>query len=250
MSDYTSTPGIYVIIHVKSGKVYIGKTAVHLHRRWKNHRANLRAGRHANEHLQRAWNKYGEDAFRFQVLEYCPIERLNDREKHHIAIYKRRGMCFNIMDGGEGSPLSEETRKKLSEQHKGKKRPPFTDQARQNMSMAHKGLRFTDEHRRNLSNALKNRPPLSPETLRRMSEAQKGRHPTEESRRKMSESHKNISNETRQKISDAGKGRKHSEETRKRMSVIAKEREATKKKKRLESEQNTTGVNSDVCDID
>ena len=61
--------------------------------------------------------------------------------------------------------FSEETRRKLSEAHKGKH---HTEESRIKMSEAHKGRTFTEEHRRKLS------------------EAQKGKHLSEESRIKIS----------------------------------------------------------------
>ena len=42
---------------------------------------------HTNNHLQNAWDKYGEENFRFEILEQCEIRDLNRREKYWIDYY-------------------------------------------------------------------------------------------------------------------------------------------------------------------
>ena len=63
-------PGIYSITHLASGQRYIGSSRNLRCRLW-THRSKLRKDRHNNLHLQRAWNKYGEQAFKFEILEIC-----------------------------------------------------------------------------------------------------------------------------------------------------------------------------------
>ena len=75
--------GVYAIKHSSTGKVYVG-SAVDIHRRWKDHRTRLNCGRHGNEYLQRAWAKYGHDAFVFEVLEECSKEQRLVCEQHWI----------------------------------------------------------------------------------------------------------------------------------------------------------------------
>lgn len=65
--------GIYGIYNKAKGIWYIGQSSDVL-RRFGNHKSNLRHNNHENKHLQRAFNKYGEDAFVFQILEICPVE--------------------------------------------------------------------------------------------------------------------------------------------------------------------------------
>lgn len=64
----SNEPGIYVIHNLRNGKQYIG-SATRFKQRWYLHKLNLRRGEHHSEILQRAWNKYGEDAFEFRILE-------------------------------------------------------------------------------------------------------------------------------------------------------------------------------------
>ena len=60
--------GIYRILNTVNRKEYIGSSK-DTDFRWRTHRAALRRGTHANIILQRSWNKYGEAAFVFEVLE-------------------------------------------------------------------------------------------------------------------------------------------------------------------------------------
>ena len=68
--------GIYAIIHTTSGRCYVGQSR-DLAKRWTNHRQDLAAIRHDNSHLQRAWIKYGPEAFDFRVLERCAVDDLD-----------------------------------------------------------------------------------------------------------------------------------------------------------------------------
>jgi group I intron endonuclease len=79
--------GVYRIRNKIDGKVYIGSTGRSFTHRWeKEHRKALREGTHWNVHLQRAWDKYGEENFVFEVLVECRSERerLLRHEQAHI----------------------------------------------------------------------------------------------------------------------------------------------------------------------
>src|SRR5258706_128926 len=60
--------GIYKLIHVASGRFYVG-SAVNFKKRFDLHIWCLNRGQHYNPKLQNAWNKYGEEAFVFEVVE-------------------------------------------------------------------------------------------------------------------------------------------------------------------------------------
>lgn len=60
--------GIYKIENLINGKIYVGKT-LHLNKRFKEHLWELKKGKHFNEYLQNSWNKYGEENFKFSILE-------------------------------------------------------------------------------------------------------------------------------------------------------------------------------------
>lgn len=58
---------VYKIVNLVTGDCYAGHT-VNLKRRKYQHFWHLRNNRHHSSHLQRAFNKYGEDAFCFEVV--------------------------------------------------------------------------------------------------------------------------------------------------------------------------------------
>lgn len=64
---------VYKIVNQQNGKMYIGST-MDVEKRFNRHKKDLRAGDHHCVYLQRAWNKYGEDSFSFEILEACTSE--------------------------------------------------------------------------------------------------------------------------------------------------------------------------------
>lgn len=86
--------GVYQILNVLNGKVYVG-SSVHMGNRRYNHFWSLRANKHYNAHLQRAYNLYGEDNFIFEVLEYCSPDSVLEREQYYIDV-------FNSCDPSKG----------------------------------------------------------------------------------------------------------------------------------------------------
>jgi hypothetical protein len=61
-------PAIYQIECSVNGKVYIGQSSGHI-ARWKQHRSMLGRNRHPNSQLQRDFNEYDSDAFKYSVIE-------------------------------------------------------------------------------------------------------------------------------------------------------------------------------------
>lgn len=111
---------IYKIENLVNGKVYIGQTMHCVNKRMRVHRAKLKRGCHHSGHLQNAFNKYGADRFKVSILENCNIEEIDSREKFWIKYYKDQGLSYNIEDGGNYiKEIPMETRKKMSESHKG-----------------------------------------------------------------------------------------------------------------------------------
>ena len=95
---------IYKITNQINNKCYIGQTKDYK-QRFADHRRKLRKNKHENQHLQCAWNKYKEENFSFDVLEYT--ENYNEKEKYYIAYYKsdNQEYGYNILPGGEEPPL-------------------------------------------------------------------------------------------------------------------------------------------------
>lgn len=145
--DKELASGIYSITHVASGRKYVGQ-ARHFGRRWGCHRSQLRRGVHHSSVLQRAWDKYGADAFVFAVLERVAPDLLCDREQHWIDTLSP---AFNLKPtstpGWSGMHHSDEAKAKISRFRK-------TDpEARRQLAALH---------------AAKRGVPRSPETVEKM----------------------------------------------------------------------------------
>lgn len=95
--------GIYCIENTITHKKYIGLSS-YINKRWREHLWMLENNQHDNSYLQRAWNKYGADAFTFTILEECDVTCLPEREMHYIAKYRsdERLYGYNLSSGGDG----------------------------------------------------------------------------------------------------------------------------------------------------
>ena len=93
--------GIYKITCVPTGKVYIGQSN-NIYKRWTDHRLELRKNQHINNYLQRAWNKYGEAQFEFEIIKKCNIDEMDKWEQYYIAILNSNNLNygFNLDSGG------------------------------------------------------------------------------------------------------------------------------------------------------
>lgn len=147
MKKMQNIPGIYKITCLINKRVYIGQSRKIKHR-CQTHRSRLRNGKHKNYHLQNAWNKYGEKYFTFDVLCYCKINNLDKQELYFMDVYNTiNNKCgFNLVY--ENTVLREhsiETKKKMSESHKGKmswnKGVPNTAHQKIQNSVANSGVK-------------------------------------------------------------------------------------------------------------
>ena len=75
--------GIYSIINKLNDKTYIGSSC-DIGRRWRHHSQNLNKGVHHCIHLQRAWNKYGESYFVFNIEQKCGKDELINIEQSFL----------------------------------------------------------------------------------------------------------------------------------------------------------------------
>jgi group I intron endonuclease len=119
-----SNSGIYKITNVISGKIYIGCTS-NLRKRINRHSYELKKEIHKNAYLQKAWLKYGEENFIFEIIEECDITDLHIKEHYWVTKLKclDKTIGYNIKptDPNGYSIHSEETKEKLRIANKGKK---------------------------------------------------------------------------------------------------------------------------------
>ena len=90
------TCGIYSIRCTKNNKVYIG-SAIDIDIRWRFHKSNLRNRSHNNKLLQRDWNKYGGNKFKWRKLFKCAKNDLSFFEQDYLdnPYYKTR--LYNVL---------------------------------------------------------------------------------------------------------------------------------------------------------
>ena len=83
--------GVYIIENINTNKCYIGSTIVSFSGRFRDHLGELRRNSHHSKKLQRSFNKHGESAFKFKVIEFCEPELA--RSLKSGKVYK--GYTFN-----------------------------------------------------------------------------------------------------------------------------------------------------------
>lgn len=227
-------PGVYLIRHRGSSKLYVG-SAISLLRRHGEHQRMLRRSGHENDHLQKAWARYGANDFEFVVLLICAAEHIlfyeqRALDRYRAAIGWRRLYNHNVNASNRlGSKDSEETRAKKSAKLRGNTRTlghKLSDDHKAKISVAttrrNLGHKVSDETKAKIGNANRGRI-ASAETRAKISAAGKGRVFSAEHRARLKGKPspmlgKHHSVETKTKLSLAGKGRVVSQETRQRIS--------------------------------
>ena len=168
--------GIYTITNITNNKVYIG-CSKNIKARLLHHKSYLRKNKHANIHIQNAWNKYGEDSFIFEILEECDEKYLYSQEHYwcNILNVHNRQYGYNILGT---NPICNCI---------------FSNETRLKMSISRKGLIHSKEHCKNISIGKKGM--IGPNL---------GKKHSEETKIKMKKVHfgKIISIETRKKHAD------------------------------------------------
>lgn len=87
--------GIYKITNVINNKIYIGSSN-NVYKRKNEHFSSLKANTHCNKHLQRAYNIYGKDNFKFEIIETCKENDLLIIEQKYLDKYFDNGVtCYN-----------------------------------------------------------------------------------------------------------------------------------------------------------
>lgn len=220
--------GVYEILNTSNGKRYVG-SAVSLPRRWLEHRSLLRKGKHHSRILQRAWGKYGEQAFEFSPLLVCAKtdlifyeQRAMDTLRPEYNIAPTAGNCLGVKH-------SAETRARMSAANKGKKLPP---EVVEKIAAANIGKKRSSEFKTAQSARATGRT-HSDETKAKLSAINSGKAIPAATKEKISEALKGVGKPPRSaehsaKISAATKGKPKgpkSEETKAKMRAAAKLRD-------------------------
>lgn len=109
--------GIYSITNIVNNKKYIGQS-VDVQHRLSNHKWALKHNKHINDHLQKSFNKYGEDCFVFDIVCECVEDRLDELERYYISYYNcmNPNYGYNAESGGNANKhWSEQLIQKMKE---------------------------------------------------------------------------------------------------------------------------------------
>jgi group I intron endonuclease len=139
--------GIYIIRNEFNCKIYIGQ-AKSIKKRCQRHKTDLKCKRHKNQHLQRAYDVYGEINFTFSVLELCDINFLNEREDYWVKVLKSTDVeyGYNIRptDVNNKPSHSEESREKIRKYNLGLKHPEWRNKIK---SISQSGEKHWTKHK-------------------------------------------------------------------------------------------------------
>ena len=93
--------GIYKITNQETKECYIGQS-VDIAKRWKDHaKCGLDIDRPQGNKLYQNMIEYGLWNFTFELLEECPREQLNEKEKFYISLYDSCNYGFNSTIGNK-----------------------------------------------------------------------------------------------------------------------------------------------------
>jgi len=178
--------GIYKITCNATNKMYIG-SSINIQIRVGKHKKQLCKNTHHNKYLQNAWNKYGEENFKFETIETVVKETeelsnlLEARENYWISYYNSSNneIGFNLYQYARkplgykyskeiiqkriernkkygtfwmGKKHTEETKRKISI---GNKNKTLTDQTKNKLRLSKIGTKSAIETKEKISNATK-----------------------------------------------------------------------------------------------
>jgi group I intron endonuclease len=179
MPSITHISCIYRIYCAPSDKSYVGSTE-DSHKRFGAHRRMLITGKHHSISLQRAWDKYGEDAFTFEVLEDVTPDQLLEREKVWFALLNadNPNLSYNVAPE-PGAPMkdrqhSEATKRLFSQSRQGQDNANYRGRIAVCPTCGDE-FKPIGNRVKYCSHACYAKAPKSPETLEKYSNASKGK---------------------------------------------------------------------------
>lgn len=95
---YIPSGKIYVIRNDLNNRVYVGQTRKSLNQRFKNHIRSIPDG----SPIHRAMQIYGVEHFNIELLEECPVEKMDEKERAWIIMLRAFSDGYNESLGGAG----------------------------------------------------------------------------------------------------------------------------------------------------
>lgn len=189
---------IYLRTNIINGKQYVGQASDFERREKEWYNTNQK---YAGLYVNNARNKYGTENFKTEILKECDTkDELNQWEQYYIKeLNTKYPNGYNLTNGGDtsiGYRFTEEQKKKISDSKKGKtgwnKGIPMSEETKQKLHNVHKGKRYSPSTEFKKGNIPQNKGKhLSDETKKKLRALHLGKHHTEETKMKMSKSRRN-----------------------------------------------------------
>ena len=115
--EWNNKSGIYKINIYET--CYIG-SSVNLYMRLSQHISHLRKNKHHSQYMQRCFNKYGEDKFTIEILEYCEnnINILRTKESEYMLYYKSKFNSTTPIEYEHSTEMKNQISNTLKEKYK------------------------------------------------------------------------------------------------------------------------------------
>lgn len=164
--------GIYMIINQLTGERYIGQSRNIIGRWWSHTAPNTKEYNRMHKDIK----KQGRETFDFVILEECPIEELDEKEKFYIA---KLNPEYNVSTGGRGNngykPTAEQ--KEVYRQAALKQWREMDEETKQriiknNLTGHRKGYKMSEETKRKLIESHKGKM-WTPELREKIAEAKR-----------------------------------------------------------------------------
>lgn len=159
-NGHSRKSGVYKIVNTTNGRQYFG-SAKRFKSRMMHHLNSLCKGSHHNKFLQNDWNKCGEEAFEFHVIEVVEGEqsiRLLAEQKYLDDFHDKQDLCYNFKKKSKAESRScyskspEETRALISANSKAMWADP---DLREKILSRKQEVQKTEEYRNTCSEAQK-----------------------------------------------------------------------------------------------
>ena len=139
--------GIYGIHCLATHEWYVGK-AHDLSHRLNRHLNHLSKNEHINQHLQNAWNKYGDQYFDIEILEECDNKTLLcEKEIYWMELKDSLTNGYNKRPGGKGGDTFTHRSKEKQQAHREMCRKSFqTNNPRYRSDVWSKEKQIVDEY--------------------------------------------------------------------------------------------------------
>jgi len=208
--------GIYQIQSIFNEKRYIGST-INLKSRRKDHFKDLEEGRN-NRYLQMHVRKYGVADLIFSILEFCPKEKLIEREQYWMDKLQPK---FNICPIA-GSCLGVKFSDVACRENGERVRKFWLDpEYRERQNLSHKGFKPSEKSKRKTSETMKR-------LFREREHWNKGFHHSDVSKKKIGigQEGRSKSEETKRRMANSKLGHSVSQETRDKISETKRRNKA------------------------